>query len=265
MATFTSHEVGSPCWVDLTSPDPDAAKRFCSAVFGWTADDQFDDDGNYIYTLFRHDGQIATGLGGQPPQMAGMPAVWNTYIATDDPAAVAEKVAAAGGTVMMPPMQVMASGEMAVFADPTGAVFSVWKAGDHFGAEVGNVADTWSWNELMTRDLPAAAGFYSEVFGWGYDEMDMGPMGTYHVVQGGETGWAGMMAMPPGMPEMVPAHWATYFTVADIEATMTKVKNADGQIMDGPMEVPGIGHSAVIHHEAAGSFQILQPVAEATE
>ena len=53
MATFTSHPVGSPCWVDLTTGDPEAGKRFLRAVFDWTAEDQVDDEGNYLYTLFR--------------------------------------------------------------------------------------------------------------------------------------------------------------------------------------------------------------------
>lgn len=255
MATFTSHPVGAPCWVDLMTPDTDAAKRFLTAVFGWTNDDRFDDEGNHIYTLFRQGDKVAVGMGGQPPEMAGAPAVWNTYIATDDPAAIAEKVTAAGGSVLMPPMQVMTSGEMAVFSDPTGAVFSVWKAGDHIGSEIANEPDTWSWSELMTRDVPAAIAFYRQVFGWAFAEMGL----NYQVIQGGEEGWGGLMAMPPEMPDMVPAHWATYFMTDDIEATMAKIKNADGQIMDGPMEIPEAGLIAVIHHDAAGTFHILQP------
>ncbi len=262
MTEFTAHAVGAPCWVDLMTPDTEGAKRFCSSVFGWTAEDQTDDDGNYTYTLFHHGGRIAAGMGAQPPEMAGVPAVWNTYIATDDPAAVAAKVEAAGGSVIMPPMQVMEAGSMAVFADPTGAAFSVWKAGNHLGAEVANDPDTWSWNELMSRDVATAAAFYAEVFGWAYDEMDMGePTGLYRVIQGGANneGMGGLMAMPADVPEMVPNHWAVYFMTDDIDASVAKAKNADGMVQAGPMEIPGVGMTAVLHHEAAGSFNLLQP------
>ena len=185
MPDFTSYEPGTPCWVDLMSADIDGAKAFYSAVFGWDAVDQFDDEGNRIYVNFRLDGKEVAGLGGQPPGAEGMPSAWNTYIATDDCEAVAAKVTEAGGSVMMPPMQVMDAGSMAIFADPSGAAFSVWQAGEHVGAQIANEPNTYSWNELQTRDLDAAKPFYSQVFGWDYDVQDMGPMGEYVVIKGG--------------------------------------------------------------------------------
>ncbi|MEM8922068.1 MAG: VOC family protein [Actinomycetota bacterium] len=264
MPEFTSHAAGSPCWVDLMSPDVEASKAFYTTVFGWDASDQFDDDGNYTYTMFEADGKAVAGMGGQPPDMPdGMPPVWNSYVAVDDPAATAKKVTAAGGSVMMPPMQVMAAGEMAIFTDPTGAVISVWKAGEHVGAHVANEHHTWSWNELMTRDPEAAAGFYGQVFGWNYDEMNMGPIGTYRMIQGGENnGWGGIMAMPPGMPEQVPNHWSVYFMTNDLDATLDGVKGAGGMVANGPMPIPGVGTTAVVHDPAGGSFQLLQPEAQ---
>jgi predicted enzyme related to lactoylglutathione lyase len=261
MPEFRSHPPGTPNWVDLMSPDVDASKAFYTAVFGWDADDQFDDDGNRIYVMFSLGGKSVAGLGGQPPGMPeGMPPVWNTYVAVDDVAATAEKVTAAGGSVMMPPTQVMDSGEMAIFADPAGARFSVWKAGRHIGAEICNEHDTYSWNELMTRDLDAALPFYSAVFGWTYQPQDMGPMGTYHVIAGGEHGGlGGLMAMPPEMPDMVPDHWGVYFTVESVDASIAAVTGAGGQVVNGPMNIPGVGRTATVHDPAGGSFNLLQP------
>jgi predicted enzyme related to lactoylglutathione lyase len=242
------------------TPDIDAAKAFLGGVFGWEAEDNFDDDGNLIYTTFTKDGKAVAGMGQQPPEMAGIPAVWNTYVAVEDPAATAEKVTAAGGTVMMPPMDVMDQGSMAIFADPTGAAISVWKPGAHTGAQLCNEPDTWSWNELMTRDVDAAKTFYTAVFGWSYDPQDMGPMGTYNVIEGGENnGWGGLMSMPPDMPDQVPNHWAVYFIVADIEASLAKVKDNGGDIANGPMTIPGVGTTAILHHPAGGSFAMMQP------
>lgn len=258
MPTFTAHAPGAPCWIDLMSADVESSKAFYSAVFGWTIDDRFDPDGNYVYTMFFQDGKAVAGMGGQPPGMEG-PSVWNSYVATDDPAAVVAKAEAAGGSVLMPPMDVFTSGSMAVIVDPTGAVISVWKAGDHIGAEVANEPNTWSWNELMTRDVDAAKPFYQAVFGWEYDSMDMGPSGTYHVVRGGEDGLAGMMAMPPGVPDMVPNHWAVYFTVADLDATIAAINEAGGSIVMEPIDIPNIGRSAVAHDPAGGNFNILEP------
>jgi predicted enzyme related to lactoylglutathione lyase len=258
MAEFTTHPAGSPCWVDLMSPDIGASKAFYSAVFGWDAEDQYDDQGNRVYVMFSLNGKSVAGLGGQGPGMEGAPAIWNTYIATADCAATAEKVTAAGGAVMMPPMQVMASGEMAVFTDPTGAAFSVWKAGEHIGAEIGNVADTYSWNELLTRDVETAKAFYSEVFGWTYDVGAM-PDGSYNLIEGGDEGWGGLMAMPDEMPDMVPNHWAVYFTVTDLQDALAKITGNGGQIVQEPMTVPSVGTFATVHDPAGGNFTVMQP------
>jgi len=242
------------------SPDIEASKAFYTSVFGWDADDQLDDDGNRIYVMFTLGGKSVAGLGGQPPGMGEMPAIWNSYIATADVAATAERVTAAGGSVMMPPMQVMEAGEMAIFTDPVGAAFSVWKAGQHIGAEVCNEPNTYSWNELMTRDVDAALKFYGDVFGWTYEAQDMGPMGTYHLIAGGEHGGlGGIMAMPPDLPAQVPNHWGVYFTVTDAAVAVAAITGAGGQIVNGPMTIPGVGTMATAHDPAGGSFSVMQP------
>jgi predicted enzyme related to lactoylglutathione lyase len=162
--------------------------------------------------------------------------------------------------VMMPPMQVMTAGEMAIFTDPTGAAISIWKAGDHIGAQIGRVANTYSWNELLTRDAETAKKFYSDVFGWTYDVGAM-PDGSYNLIEGGDEGWGGLMTMPAEMPDMVPNHWAVYFSVADVHTTVAAIKANGGQIVQEPFEIPGIGTTAGVHDPAGGNFNVLQPAA----
>ena len=259
MTEFTSYAPGTPCWVDVMSPDLGASTAFYSAVFGWTGEDRFDDEGNRVYVTLRLDGKVVAGIGGQPPGMGDAPAIWNTYVASDDVAATVAAAEAAGGSVMMPPMQVMGEGHMAIITDPGGAVISVWQAADHIGAEVANVANTWSWNELMTRDLDAALPFYAAVFGWTYDPQDMGDF-VYQVIAGGESGGlGGLMPMPADVPDMVPNHWAVYFMVDDTDATAELVRANGGQVVTEPFDIPGVGRSAVFHDPLGGSFQTLQP------
>ena len=59
------------------------------------------------------DGRAAAGIGPKPDGMP-MPSVWTTYIAADSADAVAEKITAAGGQVMMPPFDVADVGRMFV-------------------------------------------------------------------------------------------------------------------------------------------------------
>ncbi|MFV0523842.1 MAG: VOC family protein [Acidimicrobiales bacterium] len=260
MVEFASYEPGTPCWVDLMSGDVDASMAFYKAVFGWDAAERFDDDGNRIYVEFQRDGKPLAGLGGLPPGADGMPSTWNTYIAVDDAEAVQTRITDAGGAVMLPVMQVMAAGRMGVYTDPTGAVFSTWEAGEHWGSAIVNEPSTYSWNELLSRDVAKAKAFYTEVFGWSYDEHDMGPMGTYTLIEGGGNGGlGGMMTMPAELPPMVPNHWMVYFTVADIAAALEAVKNAGGQVAQEPMSAAGVGTFAVIHDPVGASFSILQP------
>lgn len=261
MAEFTKHTPGTPNWVDLMATDLDAAKSFYENVFGWELTDQFDDDGNRIYVMARLDGKAVAGMGQVPPGME-MPSVWNSYIATDDLAVTTEAVQAAGGSVMMPPMQVMDAGHMAVFADPTGAAFSAWQAAEHIGAELGNVPNTHSWNELMSRDIDTAKTFYGQVFGWEYETMAM-PQGDYHVITGGENGGlGGLMAMPAEVPEMVPNHWMAYFSVSDLDASVAAVTEHGGQVVMPAMEVPGVGRMATVHDNVNAAFTLMQPESE---
>ena len=263
MPSFTSHAPNSPSWVDLMSPDVDASVAFYSAVFGWESADEHDDDGNRIYTMFRQDGKAVAGLGAQPPHMAGMPGFWNSYVAVDDPQATVDAAVAAGGSVMMPPMEVMGAGEMAVLADPTGAAISLWRPMSHTGAEIANEPNTWSWNELLTRDKDAAMPFYSAVFGWSYQEQDMGGGMTYTVIEGGENGGlGGIMPMPAEVPDFVPNHWGVYFATDDLAAKVAAVTANGGTVSAEPFEVPGVGSMAVLADPGGATFTLMQSLAE---
>ena len=126
-------------------------------------------------------GRAVAGLGGMPGGMEHPP-VWTTYLATDDAAATAAQITAAGGQVVAPPMDVMDLGVMAIAQDPTGATFGIWQSKSHTGVELANDTGTLTWNELMTRDYAAAKDFYATVFGYTY--ADMGADGfEYSVIE----------------------------------------------------------------------------------
>lgn len=257
MSTRSSYEAGTPCWVDLSSPDPEASKAFYGGLFGWEAADEYDGD-QWIYANWTRDGQIVAGLGGQQPEMAGMPPTWSTYVAVDDADEVVSRVADAGGTVMSPTMQVMDAGRMAIVGDPAGAVLSLWEAGDHHGAGVVNEPNSWAWNELLSRDLDASLDFGHRLFGWDYQAMEMPGM-TYHVIAGGdEGGLGGLMAMPESMPDQVPSHWNVYVLVDDAQAAVDRATELGGTVAHGPDETP-VGILASIQDPQGGGFSIMQP------
>src|SRR5204863_1392260 len=149
---------GTPMWVDHSSPDVKASANFYGQLFGWQAQDQGEEAGHY--TMFSSHGKMVAAT--TPPMSPNTPPSWATYIATDSVEETARKVAQAGGQTLVAPMQVMEQGSMAVFADPTGAVFCVWQPAAHRGAQMLNEPVSFCWNELATRDLNKAKDFYSK-------------------------------------------------------------------------------------------------------
>ncbi|MBP7929783.1 MAG: VOC family protein [Acidimicrobiia bacterium] len=260
MPIFESHVPGSPCWVDFQSTDVEAATKFYQAVFYWQVEPQFDDQGNQVYTMFKLNGANVCGGGAMPPGAQGRPSTWNTYIRVLDVGKAAQDVIEAGGTVAMPPMEVMDSGKMAVFLDPTGAAFCAWEPHKHQGAQICNEPNTWSWSEHLSDDPETATAFYGRLFGWTYDEQDMGPIGTYRVIEGGENGgWGGFMNMPPEVCGLAPNHWMVYFTVSNTDETIALVKDNGGTVLEDPMVVPGVGTIAVLADPTGAAFSTLQP------
>src|SRR5271167_3031060 len=122
MAKRNSYVQGTPNWVDLQTPDQDAAKSFYGELFGWHYDDQPMPQGP-VYSMAVKDGGVVAAIAPQPPAMiaAGAPPMWNTYIAVDDVDAATKRAEAAGGSVLMQPFDVMDAGRMSFVADPTGA------------------------------------------------------------------------------------------------------------------------------------------------
>lgn len=256
MPEFTHYRPGMFCWVDLMSKDMNAAKSFYSGLFGWDVVDM-DTQGGPAYAGFMKDGKQVGGLGQMSGDMAnaGMPAMWNSYVSTDDVAETCRKVEAAGGTVAMPPMKILDAGHMAVVQDPTGGHVSLWQPGSHFGCQLANEDNTWGWGELMTRDADVAKKFYADVFGWTYENNPDSP-GQYWMTKVGDRSNSGLMLMDESM-EGVPPHWSLYFMTSDAAAMAEKIKSLGGSVMHGPFDTP-VGPIVIAADTDGASFNLIQ-------
>ena len=238
MSVAASTLLGRPLWYELMTTDTNAAEKFYKAVVGWTASPF--EGSPQPYTTFNRSGGVAVaGLMAKPEDLDAPP-FWAMYVGVpklEDGAAHIERL---GGRACSPVIDVPTVGRMQMMADPQGASFYIYEpeSSEHqpeAAAEVGEV----SWHELMTTDAPAALTFYSEVFGWQPSEaMDMGPLGKYHMFNRPHGMIGGMMNKPPEMAH-VPPNWQIYFRVPDITAATERIKANGGQILNGPMEVPG--------------------------
>lgn len=256
MSERTSYAPGIPCWVDVMTPSRDEAKAFYGGLFGWTFEDQLE-EGAVVYTQCFSAGRNVAGMGEMSAEMSagGMPPSWSTYVATADVDATTKKVEAAGGSVVMPAMQIFDAGRMAMYQDPTGAMIHVWEAGTHFGAALVDEPYGFSWSELQTRDIEAAKAFYAAVFGWSAvtheGEMDY----TEYQLDGASI--AGMMEMPPMVPAAVPAYWLTYFAVEDADATLAKAGELGGTTIVAPMDIE-VGRFAIVSDPHGAVFAVMR-------
>ncbi|MBE2202642.1 MAG: VOC family protein [Anaerolinea sp.] len=255
MQVVKQYPDGLFCWLDLTTTDPEAAKAFYGALFGWEFEDTPTDTGT-MYTMCRIEGYDVAGLSGMSPDMIaqGMPPVWVSYVKHDDVDAIAARVSEAGGILMFPPMDAMSAGRMTLVQDPTGAAFGVWQPKEHIGAQLVNSPNTLIWNELQTRDKAAAKAFYTQVFDWGYAE-DANGYGMFKV---GERVQAGMMQMDESWDANIPANWAVYFMVADVAAAAARVSELGGNILVPLMSAGEMGKFAVAQDPQGGVFTIMQ-------
>jgi predicted enzyme related to lactoylglutathione lyase len=252
MPEFTSYDPGVPSWVDHGTQDLAASNAFYGGLFGWQADDQGEEMGHYV--LYRKGGK--TVAGNMAAMGEGQPCVWTSYVSVADADATVEKAKAAGAMVFVEPMDVSDIGRMAVFADPTGAAVGVWQPKSFAGAELANEAGAFAWNELNTRDLDASKAFYSEVFGWTPNDMDMEGM-AYTEWKLGDRSVAGMMAMPDMVPAEVPPHWLVYFGVEDTDATVARAGELGGTVMVPPTDIPP-GRFAVIGDPDGAPFAVIK-------
>lgn len=243
---------GTPAWVDLGVDDLPAAKAFYTELFGWDYLSGDEEAGGYL--LAQLDGQAVAGLG--PKQDSNMPTAWTTYLASDNVDTTCKEVAAVGGQLIAPPFDVMDSGRMAIAADSVGAVFGIWQAGSHIGAERVNEHGTLCWNELHTRDYALARSFYADVFGFTYQDIDQDGFIYATAKRATDGREVGGIQHDTEMAEGAPNHWLAWFASDHVDRTVSTAvelgSSALVPVMDSPM-----GRMAILQAPQGEIFGVI--------
>ncbi|MGF1429772.1 VOC family protein [Kitasatospora sp. LaBMicrA B282] len=254
----TSYSPGTPNWLDLGSPDTDAAQAFYCALFGWTFASAGPDAGGYGF--FRQAGRTVAAIG--PLTEQGASSAWTLYFQTEDADQTAELVEQAGGTVRVGPFDVFSHGRMAGFTDPTGARFAVWQPGDTAGLDAVTSVGTLSWTELHTTDPAAAKAFYGTVFGWLTQDVPFGDF-TYTVVNpaGGGTdasqgGIVGLVA--EDRTAGAGSYWQPYFEVENADATIALALQLGGTQRSPAVDEAGVGRFAQLADPHGAVFAVIK-------
>ena len=229
-------------WYDLMTTDLKAAVAFYEGVVGWKSADAGMPN---PYVLLKVGDRPVAGAMGLTQQMLdnGARPSWLGHIGVAAADAAAQKAASLGGKIYNPGQDIPGVGRFAIVADPQGAVVSLFAPRADYQTPPAplpmNTPGDIGWRELLTTDWEDAWDFYAANFGWTKGEPhDMGPMGIYQLFKtGGDADAGGMFNKPATVPAVF---WLYYFNVAGTAtAAADRVKAGGGQVMNGPMEVPG--------------------------
>jgi hypothetical protein len=241
MSERSEYAPGEFCWVDLATSDVDGALAFYGELLGVEGEAApGDPEQTGGYGFLTKDGKMIAGYG--PIQSDDQPPAWHSYIKVEDADATAEAVKEAGGQVDFGPVDLPnESGRMAVLRDPAGAYVSINQQRSHPGAELVNEPGTWTWSNLMTRDLEGAEDFYGRVFGWSAVHNEEAPPNVRMWQVDGQRwpeGLGGLMGITDDLPAEMPAHWQVYFVVESMDDAIEKATSLGAKVGFGPIDVP---------------------------
>ena len=112
-------EPGAPAWTELYTHDTEAATRFYSGLFGWSANKTASADGGE-YTEYQLNGQSAAGMMAIREEWGEMPAHWSIFFAVADLDAALEKAIGLGAKAITPPLEIETVGRFVYLQDPQG-------------------------------------------------------------------------------------------------------------------------------------------------
>jgi predicted enzyme related to lactoylglutathione lyase len=246
MDVDTNQPLGTPTWLDLGIPDLDRALQFYGALFGWEFEIGPEETGRYTMCFLRGRRVAAISAMHDPARV-----FWNVYLATDDCDRSAERARAAGGTLLMEPMDVMDQGRMAIVRDPVGAQFGLWEGRAHTGAQVVNEPGALVRNDLVTPDPGPARDFYAAVFDFSLEGNPQMPQADFTFLRrpdGHEVG--GIMGAPGST-----SAWSTTFEVAGTDEAVQRALDAGGR-SDGAKDFL-YGRLATITDPFGAEFSII--------
>jgi predicted enzyme related to lactoylglutathione lyase len=259
-----------PCYVDTLTPDVEAAKRFYSAIFGWAfaGPGPIPGDPPGAYFVARLRGRDVAGIGSSPGGGDPAPAAWNTHVSVQSADDATARAQAAGGAVVIAPFDALPAGRLAVLADPAGAEFCVWEAGDRPGAALVNEPSAWAMSLLNTDDPGAAQAFYGELFGWRAEAFDAGPGMEFWLWRlPGFVGGEPQQSVPRDVVATMtridrsagapPPNWTVDFWIDDADAAAATAPGVGGSVLAGPFEAPPF-RRAILADPNGAPFSVSQ-------
>jgi uncharacterized protein len=256
MSEKLTHKEGTFCWVDLSTTDLEAAKKFYTELFGWTY--MTHETSAMPYTTIFQGEKAVAGLAELQAEVRamGVPPHWMSYLTSKDVSKTLAAVKEAGGNVIMDTMPISDHGAMGIFQDPEGATLALWQPKSMDEELTRNIPGSCCWNEKGSHDSKESLEFYGKVFGWENETSKMSEVDyTVFKLDGKEIG--GMYIMPEFLKD-IPSHWMPYFITENIEELIEKAKKLGGEVPMDIMQVEGVGKFCVVKDVQGAAFGVIQ-------
>lgn len=242
-------------WQELMTTDADAACAFYSKITGW-ASETWEQDSSYRILSTPNNGPVG-GVMQLPESEQDAGTYWLPYIGTDDIESTVESAERLGASVVKEVSDVPNVGKYAILTDPQGAKFGLLQpSSPPEGSSAESVSETgkFSWHELGTSDADAAWSFYQELFGWQETGVhDMGEEGLYRMFGTNGTPMGGIYKCKDHSPS-----WLGYVSVPSAQDVVETVRNENGQVVVGPMEVPSGDVIVQIQDPQGALFAVIE-------
>lgn len=247
-----SNTPGAPCWIELYTPDPDAAAAFYGGLFGWTTEGPQAEFGGYA--LWLREGEPVAGC--MRNDGSGQNA-WSVYLESRDVDRTTEKVRAAGGQVVYEPMDVGPMGRAAFYVDPAGAAIGAWQPDQHEGFAVRGQVGAPAWFEALSTDYEQSLAFYRDAFDWDVQTMADTEDFRYSTLGAGQAALAGIMDARNFLGD-AGSRWQFYVEVPDTDDLVARATSAGAQLTM-PVDDSPYGRLAALEDPAGVPFTVLGP------
>lgn len=266
MPLVSEYPHGTPCWVDLATTDLAGARVFYAGLFGWEyVDEEMGEMGIGVYSMAMLEGSAAAAIyeSGPGQMRSDGAAKWNLYVSVENVDDVVRRAAANGGAVLAGSRDVDRAGRVAVIADPTGCVTTLWEPGEFTGCGVGSKSGAFAWSEHLSTDRAASVRFFEEAVGIETVTPDEAQPAPYSSVLVGDKAVSGIMQMPDRMiEEGVASEWYVYFQVGAFHESAGYVQRHGGRLMAEPDDIAGFGRMVVARDPQGADFCIVQAETE---
>ena len=118
---------------------------------------------------------------------------------------------------------------------------------------------TFCWVELGTTDSAAAKKFYTELFGWTFEDSPVGPDMVYTMLKLDGKDVGALYQMGAEMTaQRIPPHWLSYISVTSADDAAAKAKQAGATLRKEPFDVFTVGRMAVVQDPTGAVFALWQ-------